>query len=743
MIIDSPSADTVYTGVVPCKKGELKNPKHIRVPDGVTIQSRALAWYNDESVKALEYCFQRCKEADYEVEIEFDSENPTPQAKGLPASAVINFSYIAVPNTVFLTAKDYKGNMYGATISRGFSDSEKFYRKGANRVTVRLSGLLEPVYSEKRTYDHLMAFDAYIDHFDNTDCLGIKIRLHNGNVDSPNGDIFFKEVTLWVPSHQVIRSEWQDKDPIELLATTDEGQNFVPYALVAAPENANDNHMMRQMGQRIWSMTLGSASHEDYPAYLEDTRLVSPDNIEELYQANGYGPTSVPVGKGSYNQRIKDIEELSDSRPVGFYDMIHTPYGGPTGLWRVVLHPGAQLVDDFLSGEDLTAFRRGAFRYASRQPTYLSHSDGSIWRKELETEGSIRLRDGKFLGGFENMGFPAAKERDQILDAGVTCSYRNELENWMPIDLQHAGILAYCWLPLYWLTGDPVAEDFLTLQGELVTQHWGNHEYDNGSKSYLLSQLDEVQTNPNTGSRGGRAFGWAMFFAANAQQIQPRYSLENWLEDANEVVQKGQMPDNGAIYCNNSGKGAKVWYDYKYFVTQPMETGIEMNGYKALTDAIQTEGHAKVFHRFITGAIKYFWRNKDHTNGCWVTFPVATSPDKNLFATVDDIPEGDLPSKANCSTCPPWGETNMTPGMLWLFAESHKFFSQEEVNLLLLRLVQLYGSTQYNTDKNFLYWCGLRASLDNFGLGGSLVIDKGEKQEVETTEATNSEGSNE
>lgn len=545
----------------------------------------------------------------------FVVEKPQP-ARKMRLQAVVK-NLLATPGALRLSTEDVFGNSYDADLFAQVLAKDpraRMLRQGELVSEYGVHEILRPTQPKsgpEGTLDHLMGVHAYVTTFDRQDWFLLDLHVHNGmdgldhstKDDTAMDELFFDELVLHLPQG------WQATtlfDHPSLGEGSPAGDEWV-LPLVQAP-GGGKLHSLPQQGRFVRRLAIWHGqSREPAEAMLRGDTLAycrrgtAPDGRPYWSWWNGSTARWFPQAHrlpaldhlsatsltddllarwNSYRERLASGQGgsypyLSDA--LGWAQPWGVSYGGMTGGDEVNLTDGlSELEVGRAEGYRLAQLRLRA--YVDRQPTALYGSDGTPTRVEdimvLEGEGAP-YADGSFYitpgSSADPYGFDDAPTF-QIAAAeaqGRVPDYREELDSWMPIDIQHYIRFTRNLKLVAWMANDSLAKDQLVAAAEIF--RLGFHEHTNGASGSIQgtgmrARMDQVAEFPGQGVDISRAEGWGLDAAVAAYLVageETRGRLYPWFDNVAQLALDGISTCTGNIMASNIGSKQ---FDGKYLI---------------------------------------------------------------------------------------------------------------------------------------------------------------------------------
>ena len=274
-------------------------------------------------------------------------------------------------------------------------------------------------------------------------------------------------------------------------------------------------------------------------------------------------------------------------------------YGGMTGSGEIFMVEGVPTAAA-ASRAGYSVLQLINRMVTERHPTALFDGDGEPTRLARWVDGDpesgaahhvkMRFSIVPDLAYGDPFGFTAAPtfQVEAVEAAGAGPDYADDLDGYMPIDLQHLVRHTKNVKALVWLRADPLARDELRLQGEIGRLSY--HTLPNSENGYVqssgqLADRQYVDQNPATGAFMGRGEGWAIDAMVGAWRLSDsawRAEAAPWFDGLLELMEDGQSACLGYIH-NKPGTGQ---LDNQYRVRQNFEEAILALGLRSMTESV-------------------------------------------------------------------------------------------------------------------------------------------------------------
>ena len=515
---------------------------------------------------------------------------------------------LAQPGALTLETRDVFGNRYRADlfaqVLEGKSGSH-MTKRGPLLAQYRTHSVLlpvEPVEGPKGTLPHMQGVHSYITTYDRADWFLLDLHVHNGlhglDKDDPRDDalraVHFDELALGLPKG------W---DAVPCFESPAAGESRVEGDRMRLPliERRADGklHFMPRQGRLVRRLVVyreGSrraalaAARQEGLAFCVDGASPSGERLWSWWNkaTAGYFPQRHRLPDLSFvglaNMRAGLEQELDlrsaqvaagspgsyplKSPALGWAQPWGVPYGGMTGGDEINLVDGLRTA----AAASRAGYRLAQLRarsYTDRQPTALYSLGGEPTRYEdllvLEGQGAPYVNATFYIvpsASSDPFGFEEAPtfQLEAVAALGLEPPYQAELEQWMPIDIQHYVRHSNNWKILAWLGNDMLARDQLTAAAEIF--RLGYHAYANSSYGYvqgsgLRSCIDHVAEFPGQGLDFQRSEGWGIDVAVAAYALGSkdlRARFYGWFESIAQVVAQGQSDCTGNLMATKVGK---------------------------------------------------------------------------------------------------------------------------------------------------------------------------------------------
>jgi len=550
--------------------------------------------------------------------VELPAEVKANRAK--PGKAVA--TWLAGEPAVVVEATDCFGHRYRASVL-----------DAAHRIETRQAGpvLTEEVYQAiltptapstdlaKPTLKRFLRVRAYLTTYAAEDFASLALMIHNGSIDRPNGDVYYRQIRVGVPSSMGL-GVWKKKfSPASGVETVTEGQT----TWQSCPPCSADGKvfvMPARSAAVVRTFVHAPPMKKRAEKFFAHRPLLVPAASQELfswsnsstarYGAGNYPvPMSLPAELLQRYQRLVSRQSTNpgltyqDNPPPGVkLRMGHAipagvRYGGMTGGAGVQYAFGLKAIIT-ASGEGLRHHVLLADRHWDRHRAHRFYDDGRAF-----TYGKHVVEvDGKryFDVPLDKRGWPINKVTDtacavhakHVADSELLHPASAELLRYMNHDDQHLSRV-FDAAPAAYLACDPVNRDRLVTLGGQVCAKLSIHPYRAKPKFGGYGSLHEawkhVSAHPGQGIHMGRANGWLNqalaygFYLSKDKQIR-RDCLDAARVDV-AIREKAQMPaGNVTIHQPYS----KAWDGGYWYVNCWQTVGIMGNGAKCLTGILDS-----------------------------------------------------------------------------------------------------------------------------------------------------------
>jgi len=603
-------------------------------------------------------------------------------------------SMLAERGNVQLLTHDVFGHRYEADIyldlleTTGEAEAVKLGELVNEYKTHEILLPRDPVAGSQGTLPHMMAVHSFIRFIGSEDYFALDLHVHNGMsghdqsspIDNALNKLYFDELTLRLPEGWTMLQAY---DNPYLGDARVQGPNVL-YPLVEALPNGKMHMLPRQA--RFWRRLIiakeGSEARarseveEKHLAFCEKGMTpAGQPRFSWWNRATGrYFPQShrlpsldhVGLGsiRGALTGKFNQVRNQIASGSAGSYPFLSAglgwahpwgvAYGGMTGGDEIWLFDGV----DVAASHSRDGYRLAQLvgrAYVDRQPTALYNIDGEPnkvedWLNEQGTHGpwlpmyfslTPNLNSDPF--GFNDApGFQIAAAANEGLRPG----YDGELDNFMPIDLQHYIRYTRNLKVLAWLGNDALAKHELELAAEvfrLSYHQYRNSNYNHVQGSGLLAKIAYVAGNPGRGLNYRRGGAWGTDAAAAAYAFGDEDFRERfypWFQLITETVRDGQSDCTGNIMA----AGLNL-LGGDYLIRQSFETAIVENALRGMRETVfkgRDNELANDLDNMIAGSAYAstsppFWSEEHHRP--W--FYAAVAPDnEELPEYCEDVPAG-------------------------------------------------------------------------------------------------------
>jgi len=605
---------------------------------------------------------------------------------------------LAERGNVQLQTRDVFGHEYEADIYLDLLDQTgeaELIKKGELVNEYKTHEIMlprNPQSGSQGTMPHLMGVHSFIRFFGSEDYFGLDLHVHNGmsghdhstDIDDALREIYFDELNLRLPQGWTLLQAYDNP----FFGEAREDGSYALYPLIEAQSDGK-LHMMPQQS-RFWRRLIVAKTSAAGRARSE---------IEEKHLAfceKGFTPSGNPnfswwnrttaryfpqahrlpsidhvnhdMVRQNLSNEFEEIRAQVASGDSGGYPFLSpnlgwahpwgVAYGGMTGGDEIWLYDGVETAAT-ASREGYRLSQLVGRAYIDRQPTALFNIDGNPtkvedWLNPTGTYGpwlpmyfSLIPNSNSDPFGFDDApGFQTGAAADQ----GRRPAYENELEDFMPIDLQHHIRYTRSMKILTWIGNDSLAKHELELAAELFRlsfHQYRNSNYNHIQGSGLLAKMKYVDDKPGEGLVFRRGEGWGTDAASAAYRVgtnEFRDRLYPWFKLIVETVRDGQSTCTGNIMA----AGLNL-LGGNYLIRQSFETAIVENALRGIKESVfrgRNATHTGEIDQIITNSAYAsisapFWSNSQ--NAPW--FYSAVGPD-----TYND-PEycHDVPSNAHSS----------------------------------------------------------------------------------------------
>lgn len=529
-------------------------------------------------------------------------ENPHPRGK-LPIKKSV-LDLLAAPASAMLVAHDVFGHEYRVDLLQGMragvaGTNTQVLRQGPVAVQMRMYGTMLPMSSllgsPSGALPHFFGVHSYATAWANEEALSLDLRVNNGpsgrdgssTTDDPLGQVYFKDIELWIPLGWTAQSDVGD--PALAAPVTNNGYNKVP---LVKPEPGGKMHVMPKQAMFHRRIALSRPSGQTFARSLLEQdglgfcrRGISPDTGAELYswwndataryfpqrhklpdlsylgQSNMLGRLSWEFGvtkghleNGTFTQYPYNAPDLGWAHPWGI------DYGGMTGGTEIHLYDGLTTAEA-ASRMGYRHFELIHRMYCDRQPQVLFNKNGNHASVD---EWIVQGANFPFvpmvffqgiIAGTNPFGYTntPAYQRTHVTTNGLQPSYEAQLLSFAPIDYQHYTRFTRAPKVLAWLGNDALAKDDLRMAAEIF--RFGYHQYFTSSNggtvvTQLKTAMQYVAQHPHRGFAFGRGEAWGVDSAIAAYSLGDdawRARWIPWFKVVADTIVTGQDTCNGMI----------------------------------------------------------------------------------------------------------------------------------------------------------------------------------------------------
>ena len=549
-------------------------------------------------------------------------ELPADAKAGLATPSKAVAAWLADKRAVVVEATDCFGHRYSASVL-----------DAANRIETRQAGpvLTEEVYQAiltpvspstdpaKPTLRRFLRVRAYLTSYAGEDFASLALMIHNGSIDRPNGDVYYRRIRVGVPSSMGI-GVWKKRfSPASGVETVTEGKTTWQPCPPADPDGkvfvmpARGAAVLRAFvhAPSVKNRAEQFAAHQPFFVPTASHELFSWSNFRTARYGGGNYPVpmSLPAEVVDKYRRVLRRQMANPSltylsKPargvklrMGHAIPAGVRYGGMTGGAGVQYAFGLKAIIT-ASGEGLRHHVLLADRHWDRQRAHRFYDDGRAF-----TYGKHVIEvDGKkyFDVPLDKRGWPIGKVADpacavqakHVADNKLLHPAAAELLRYMNHDDQHLSRV-FDAAPAAYLACDPVNRDRLvTLSGQVCAK-LNIHPYRAkprfGGYGSLHEAWKNVSARPGKGVGFGRASGWLNhalalgFYLSKDKQIRQDCVDAACVDTA--VREKAQMPaGNVTIHKPYS----KVWKGGYWYVNSWQTVGIMGSGARCLVGILDS-----------------------------------------------------------------------------------------------------------------------------------------------------------
>jgi hypothetical protein len=544
------------------------------------------------------------------------------------------------PQRAMLVARDVFGHEYRIDLFEGIRDSSspsshlQKLRRGPAAVQMRTYGVMKPTTSvigpPNGALPHFFGVHAYTTAWAREDFVSLEVRVNNGasgadktagsTDDNPLGDVYFKDLELWVPLGWQVLSDVSDPC---LGAASNQGA-YVRYPLIR-PNADGSLHLMTAQAMFHRRLSIAKpAANAAARATLDQATLafakggVSPQGDElwswwndstaryfiQKQKMPDLSHVSNLQGSLAFElQQIKGVLE-SGSAPGYPFDLPNYGWAHPYGVAYGGMTSGSEIwfYDGFKaaaasSREGYRARELSHRMYVERQPQVLYDADGEQTRVQTWlVNGSpypyVPMNYYQKLLNNSNdpfgMNVSPAFQRQHVQQQGRTPSYEAGMRALDPIDFQHYSRFVHSPMVLAWLGNDALAKDDLRMAAEVfrMSYHeWYINAAGGNIPTTLSSELHYVTVNPGRGMSFGRGESWGLVSASAAYSLSDdawRQRFLPWFQKVADVVAAGQIDCSGFIQSQQNTK----WLAGQWKARQSIEQAITENALWGMKESV-------------------------------------------------------------------------------------------------------------------------------------------------------------
>jgi len=640
-----PMANAVVRGALPLPAGYGKPLEAIGVRVGgkaAPAQVSVMSTYPGSSERfpvgspeVIQLAFRADLPAGAPSEFEVVQGDAAADAKARPAAPGEALAGILRGDTpVLVEAVDCYGNRYQADVldPKALLETRQAGAVMVERVYRSVLTLVGTAPEDKPALERFLVVRAYLTTFAGEDFASLALMIHNGTIDRPNGDVFYRQIRVGVAQPAALAVWRQEYSPAAEGKSAVEGD--ITWLSCPPPHPDGKVYVMPYGSAAVLRGVLYAPGAEKRAKEFDDhAPLFVPVPGEGLfswsnpatarYGSNKY-PMPLAVEQDAFDSAGKDVQgrlasgtlgwdltymrekPAPRSRTMGHAMPAGVGYGGMTGGQGVHYVFGVRAA---LTGHNglIQMHVLLADRNFDRQRVHLFHDDGHPYthsRRVVDEQGR------KYLDvPYTTRGYPILKPADpaavtqakHVQEAGLLAPEAAALLRYNNHDDQHLSRV-FDAEPAAYLGCDPVNRDRLVTLGSQAC--WKRNLYPiRTMKTFsgwgsLLTSRQHVDKHPGEGIGMDRAHGWVTHSLGWAHCLSKDPIIRaDCIEVAKADVAvraKAQMPAGNVTFRGANAKAFQGKYD---FTTAWEEGGIMADGARCVVkmlDAPDTRADAEV-----------------------------------------------------------------------------------------------------------------------------------------------------
>lgn len=562
-----------------------------------------------------------------------------PHKKGNLKVQLDTLLLMSAPGNMLLVAHDVFGNRYTADI---FGNGRIEYGKGQANTYRDGDVALQILTHATMTPDdptqvgkwggplkHFLGAHAYHTVWRDEQVVSLDLRIHNAHSgldkndpdDDPLGDVYFKDIELW------LKPGWKmfQENPDPALGQPYTSQGWTVYPLVAARADGKMHYMPQQamFNRRLVLAKNGQESvgqamvDEEGRAFCRSGSSPTGGQLwswwnpktARYFPARHRLPELDFLGLSAMLQKDKQnltslrnvvatggTSNFPTSNPVmGWAHPWGAAYGGMTGGSEIYQYDG--ITTAYAASLDGYRYMQLTHRmYSCRMPDNLFNGDGEPTRL---ADWLVQGSNGpyipmaffqKLIGSNDPFGFNKADKSqvNHVQAQGLQPPYESQLANFMPVDFQHYARYTRTAKALVWLGNDALAKDDIRMHAEIFRLSYtmaANSPSGWAVSGGMLDDSQFVSANPGKGFGFGRGEGWGIDCMNAAYSISDkawRQEARPWFQNVTDLVSSGQASCSGFVQGIISSK----MLGGKYRVRQSIEQGITDNALRGVVESV-------------------------------------------------------------------------------------------------------------------------------------------------------------
>ncbi len=553
---------------------------------------------------------------------------PAPAEHARPGKALAGWLSGRAP--VAVEATDCFGNRYRAEV---LSNAHHIETRQAGAILAEevYQAILEPLGQAQKDRPALQRFlrvRAYLSTYAGEDFASLELMIHNGSIDRPNGDVFYRDIRVGVAEPMEL-AIWQKRFSPAAGAGQETRDGYTCQACPPAHPQGK-LYVMPQGSAGVLRLTVfAAAARKRALAYAERSPIFVPVPDQRLWSWSNpatarYDAVKYPMPLGLGDDALAEVDrEVAQTLagPSLGWDLVYlrekpapplrtlghalpagVRYGGMTGgagIFYVFGVPAA------LTGHNgrIKLHILMADRNFDRQRVHLFYDDGRPYkhgRHVVEIDGTRYLDV-----PYDNRGFPVIQAEEpacevqakHVRDQWLLSAEAERLLKYMNHDDQHLSRV-FDAVPASYLACDPVNRDRLVTLGAQAC--WKLNVYpirtmrNFGGWGSLWAARQHVDAYPHQGIGASREHGWKTHTLGWAHDL----SLDAQIRaDCIEVAEadvyvrgKAQMAAGNVTFRAPSSKAFNGEY---WFTTGWEEGAILADGARAVVNTLSTPEHAE------------------------------------------------------------------------------------------------------------------------------------------------------